>query len=73
MSYVQYILTIKFFKAEVLFPESLTVFKVRQTRRVLNLCSDYMVVVVAAVSRGCQLVVSIIWNGTYSLNTAEEK
>lgn len=71
MSYVQYILTIKFFKA--VFPESLTVFKVRQTRRFLNLCSDNMVVVVAAVLRGCQVVVSIIWNSTYSLNTAEEK
>lgn len=71
VSYGHYILTIKFLKAEI--PKSLAVFKVRQTRRLLNLCSDYIVVVVAAVLRGWQLVVIILWNGTYSFKTAKEK
>lgn len=46
----------EFFKAE--FPKSLIVFKRRQTRSLLNLCSDY--VLMAALLKGHQFVVSIV-------------
>jgi len=49
VSCVQHIMTIKFFKAE--FPKSLAVFQIREAGSFLDLCSDYTVVVVAAVLR----------------------
>lgn len=57
VSDVQDVLTVKFFKA-VTCPKPPTVSKARQSRRLKNLWSDNMVVVEAAVLRGCQSVVS---------------